>query len=129
MATMPGFRKSLQCPGCANTTLAEFYEPAGAALCPRCGLVFFYDSLRRLEAVQAKRDAEFDALRERLQTLKDTSADSLDFIELAMELEEFGVTRENLKAANVETLEDLKHFIELLADQHPINRDLGDQEK
>jgi acyl carrier protein len=113
---MPGFRKSLQCPGCANTTLVEFYEPAGAALCPRCGLVFFYDSLRRLEAVQAKRDAEFDflefdALHERLQTLNDTGADSLDFVELAMELEESGITVDDLKARKIETLEDLLRFM------------------
>jgi acyl carrier protein len=112
MATMPGFSKSLRCPGCANTTLAEFYEPAGAAICPRCGLVFLRDSLSRIEAVHAKRDAEFDVLWERLKEMNDNGADSLDFLELTMELEESGVTIEDLKAANVQTLEDLKRFIE-----------------
>jgi len=62
--------------------------------------------------VQAKRDAEFDALRQRLQALKDTSADSLDFIELAMELEESGITMEDLKARKIETLEDQLRFMQ-----------------
>jgi hypothetical protein len=48
---------------------------------------------------------------------------------LAIELEKNGITREDLKAANVQTLEDLNCFIELLADQYPINRSLGDQEQ
>src|SRR5262249_6900057 len=112
MATTPGFRKSLRCPGCANTTLAEFYEPAGAALCPRCGLGFFYDSLRKLEDVQGQRDVEVAYLLwTQRKDRNDSGANSLDFLELAMKLEELGVTIEDLKAENVQTLEDLKRFI------------------
>jgi acyl carrier protein len=103
---------ALRCPVCANTTLAEFYEPAGATLCARCGFVFLRDSLR-IETVKAKRHAEFDMrLWERLKEMNDKGADSLDFLELAMELEKSGVTIEDLKAANVQTLEDLKRFME-----------------
>ena len=42
----------------------------------------------------------------------DTGADSLDLVELAMELEEAGITVEDLKAGNVQTLEDLGRYLE-----------------
>jgi acyl carrier protein len=126
MATTSGPTESLQCPICGNATLAEFYEPAGATICPRCGFVFLRDSLKRFVAVEAERQAEFDALRKQVMEitnraeldtfikslLNDNRADSLDLVELAMELEEAGVTVEDLKAGNVLTLEDLKRYID-----------------
>src|SRR5262245_12811760 len=65
------------CPVCGSRTLLEFYEPAGAALCADCGhiLRWFCDrfSLRTLL----------------LETrLGDLGADSLDLVELVMEIEE-----------------------------------------
>jgi len=69
--------------------------------------------------VQAERQTEFDVLHERLrkiasqvERLMDTGADSLDLVELAMELEEAGITVEDLKAGNVQTLEDLGRYLE-----------------
>jgi acyl carrier protein len=104
----------MRCPVCANGTLAEFYEPAGTTICPRCGFVVLRDSLGRIAAEQAERPAELDVLRDRLQILRDEGADSLDFLQLAMDLEKAGITIEDLKARNVQTLEDLERYIELI---------------
>ena len=99
-------------PGLRQREPGEFYEPAGTVICARCGLLFLRDSLGKIGAVEAERSADFDALRERLKVIKDTGADSIAFLELAMELDESGITIEDLKAENVRTLEDLKRFIE-----------------
>src|SRR5262245_9848948 len=65
------------CPVCGCRTLLEFYEPAGAALCADCGHIvrWFCDrfSLRTL-VLEA--------------SLADLGADSLDLVELVMEIEE-----------------------------------------
>jgi acyl carrier protein len=35
---MPGLKES-RCPACGNAALPEFSQPAGLALCPRCGIL------------------------------------------------------------------------------------------
>jgi acyl carrier protein len=68
--------------------LLEFCDPAGVALCPRCGLL-----LCRLRGRLASLyGADPDQITLATSFVEDLGADSLDVVELVMELEEeFGV--------------------------------------
>jgi acyl carrier protein len=84
------------CPVCGNQAVLEFYEPPGVALCPRCGLI-----VRRLHG----RLAPFAGLGTSLRNL---GADSLDVVEVLLELEEeFGLTIPADAAGRLDTVEDL----------------------
>jgi len=60
--------------------------------------------------VIANRHPDFDMrLWQRLKEMNDNGA--VDLLNLSIELEKSGVTIEDLKGANVQTLEDLKRFM------------------
>jgi len=87
------------CPSCGNAALPEFSQPAGVALCPRCGTLLrrsrgalvpvglSTESVSNFVVTRMRGD---DKTRERI--INDLGADSLDVVELMMALEEeFGV--------------------------------------
>ena len=92
------------CPVCGNRTLLEFYEPAGAALCTRCGHILRWFRER------------FALDRIPLGTkLTDLGLDSLDIVELVMELEEeYGVAIPDEIAERITTIEEAIYHLELL---------------
>ena len=60
--------------------------------------------------MKANRHPDFDMrLWQKLKEMNDDGA--VDLLDLSMKLEKSGVTIEDLKAANVQTLEDLKRFM------------------
>jgi acyl carrier protein len=89
--------------------LPEFYAPAGVALCPRCGLL-----LRRLRGRLAPLCGtvpEWIALSTSFAA--DLGADSLDLVELLLELEEeFGVSISDEEAERIKTVADALRCIE-----------------
>jgi hypothetical protein len=87
MTSFPGAEQP-HCPVCGSAVLLELYEPAGARLCPRCGLLldWFRQWLGRTHGPARARIL----LDSRL--VEDLGVDSLDLVELALEVEDrFGV--------------------------------------
>jgi acyl carrier protein len=103
------------CPVCGSTVLLELCDPAGARLCPRCGLLldWFRQWLGRAHGPGRKRIL----LDSRL--FEDLGFDSLDLVELGMELEDrFGVRVHLLdEEGAVRTVADLLRRIARRQDQ------------
>ena len=83
--------------------------PGGDSCCPSCGqlLWWFRDRLSRQARVAPERITLCSSFSE------DIGADSLDIVELVMELEEeFGVTIPDAEADRIKTVADAIRFIE-----------------
>jgi acyl carrier protein len=94
-----------RCPSCGAYAFLELVEPAGVALCARCGRRF----LRNCSKL-AVSPGPFD-----LSTLldEDLGADSFDVVELMTELEqEFDVSIPQHRAKKVKTIGDVIATIE-----------------
>ncbi len=93
-----------RCKICGEVTLLEPSLPLGDAVCPRCGnlVVWFRDRIGANLGIDAEAiplDASF---------LHDLHADSLDIVELVMELEEeFGFVLPDDEAEHMQTLADV----------------------
>ncbi|MBI3465069.1 MAG: acyl carrier protein [Planctomycetes bacterium] len=104
----PPVEPRLCCPLCGNAALVEFYEPPGVALCVQCGLLLrrLRDRLAPLYGVAPDRINLYASLR------NDLGADSLDQVELVMELEEeFDITIPDQVVERMETIEDIILYI------------------
>ena len=83
-----------RCPSCGNTALPEFSQPAGLALCPRCGMLvrrsrrelvpigFSSESVSKLVVSRMRGD---DILRERIEAkIRQVVAERLGIEEAAV---------------------------------------------
>ena len=96
------------CPVCGAVAAIEPSYPGGDACCPACGhlLWWFRDRLSRDSGIAAERITLASSFAEDLQ------ADSLEIVELVMELEEeFGVTIPDAEAEQIKTVEDAIRYI------------------
>jgi acyl carrier protein len=118
-----------QCPVCRTLICIEPSQPLGDAPCPSCGtLLWFYDTsagmrFHESQAVAPLRAKLFKIISERLGAeaeqitpttsfLRDVGADSLDVVELVMEVEkEFGVTISDDEAENIKTVGDAIDYL------------------
>ena len=103
------------CPICGAEANIEYSEPIGDATCPSCGHLLW----RRSEIVDQLRNRISKALDVPIESvtlpmyLKDLGADSLDTVELAMDLEEeFDISLTASEAEKIETIADLLGIIE-----------------
>ena len=91
----------VRCPLCGQAALLELCDPSGVALCPRCGLL-----LRWLQGRLTFLSGTLDAI-ELGASFADLGMDSLDIVELVVELEEeFDVQIPEDEAAQIKTVED-----------------------
>ena len=96
-----------RCPVCGRVGLLALVEPAGAALCARCGEVFLW--IHAHLARQLRREKVMIQLKTQLKHL---GLDSLDVVELVMDLEEqFGFSVPDDVAEGWITIEDLVRWI------------------
>jgi acyl carrier protein len=98
-----------RCPVCGKTCAVEPSYPGGDACCPRCGqlLWWFRDRLSRDTRFAPERITFFSSFAE------DIGVDSLDIVELVMELdEEFEVTIPDDEAERIKTVADAIRYIE-----------------
>ncbi len=106
-----------RCPLCEATTKIEFSEPAGDATCPNCGCLLWL-AADVLTTLQNKIEAATGVAADKpspLSPLKDLDlgSDSLDIIELVMELEEeFSIAISPEDARRIETVGDAIRYIE-----------------
>ena len=104
-----------ECPLCGATTNLEFSEPSGDAVCPNCGVLVWFSS-KTLSAIQRQFADLLDVAVDRITadtTLADLGADSLDMVELVMELEkDFGVSIPDDVAQQIRTVGDAIRYIE-----------------
>jgi acyl carrier protein len=120
-----------RCPLCASEVCIEPSQPAGDAPCPNCGHLLWFLSVggsRRFyerDAIpETKRHAVEAAIRRVMERRKvdlgvapaasdDLGLDSLDVVELVMELEEeFRVTIPDHEAENIKTVADAIALLE-----------------
>jgi acyl carrier protein len=96
-----------RCPICGKLSTVEFSLPPGDSVCPSCGHLLWWlkDRLSHHTGVS------FDEVE--LSTI--VTDDSLDTIELVMELEEeFYITVSEHEAANLKTVKDVLQYIQRL---------------
>lgn len=96
------------CPICGRRSHLEYSDPGGDACCPNCGslLWWFRDHVsgRGLDAQQITFASSF---------VEDLGADSLDTVEMVMELEEeFNLTIPDEVAEQIRTVADAVRWIE-----------------
>jgi hypothetical protein len=92
-----------RCPVCGKLAIVELSDPAGDTICPTCGqlLWWFRDRLGGGSTLQEWIGHHLDDL-----------ADSLDVVELVMELEEeFQITIPDSVAAEFRTLGDVIRYL------------------
>jgi acyl carrier protein len=97
-----------RCPVCGKMSAVEPSYPGGDSCCPSCGqlLWWFRDRLSRNAGVAPERITLSSLFTE------DIGADSLEIVELVMELEEeFQVTIPDDEAERIKTVADAIRFI------------------
>lgn len=98
-----------RCPICGQRSHMELSDPAGDACCPKCGslLWWFRDRLSRSGGLDPQR-ITFDS-----SFVDDLGADSLDDVELIMELEEeLHVSIPDEVAEQIKTVGDAVRWLE-----------------
>jgi acyl carrier protein len=101
---------AIRCPICGGDVFLELVEPVGVALCPRCGLL-----LRRICGKLGVFEGQVDLST---SLVEDLGLDSLDLVEVVMELEqEFGITIPEDRAEKIKTIGDAIATIESLAER------------
>ncbi len=97
------------CPVCGKMSALEPSYPGGDSCCPSCGqlLWWFQDRLSRDAGITPAEVTLSSSFTE------DIGADSLDIVELLMELEEeFGITIPDNEAEQIKTVADAIRYIE-----------------
>lgn len=105
-----------RCPICQAIVSAEPSEPAGDAPCPKCGhlIWWFKNKLSPL----AGRNVSSNLQKPDERYLRDLAAESLDVVELIMEIEdEFGITISDDDYDGFRTLGDVIRFLRLHPDR------------
>jgi len=102
-----------ECPVCQKTLCIEPSSPVGDAPCPHCGSLLWFVNLGSAIRVFSHEDIPADKrkLIEMLGSLR-SSDDSLDRVELVMELEEeFSITIPEDELEKMKTIDDVIDFI------------------
>jgi acyl carrier protein len=103
-----------RCPLCGTETQLEFSQPEDDATCPACGILLA-KSAQLLAKLQKFIAEQLGVAPEKIspQTkLKAVGMDSLDAVELVMELEEYlGIHIPDHVALRLETIEDLIRYL------------------
>jgi acyl carrier protein len=110
-----------RCPLCSAETALNFSDPAGDAPCPNCGCLMWRSTVM-LERLRDRWtvDHPTSAAKSWAETaLKDLGADSLDVVELVMELEEeFDINIPDEDAEKIQTIGDLIRYLEKRQKEH-----------
>src|SRR5262245_36824086 len=94
------------CPVCGQRALLAVVDPAGAELCANCGALFkwFCDRMSRF--------APADRITLEASLARDLGADSLDIVELVMELEQDqGIRIPDVEIEHMDTILDILRYI------------------
>ena len=106
-----------ECPLCGASTNLESSQPSGDAVCPNCGSLVWF-SAKLLSTFQRHFADLLGVSSDRITpdtALPDFGADSLDTVELFMELEEeFGISIPDEVAQRIRTVGDAIRYIEEL---------------
>jgi acyl carrier protein len=106
-----------RCPLCGATTDLEYSKPLGDTVCPNCGCLIWLSEqdLNRMRDMLSRR---FEKPAESISVdsiLRELGADSLDTVELVMELEEeFDISIPEEDAAKIRTVADAIRYLEEL---------------
>jgi acyl carrier protein len=104
-----------RCPVCGGDTDLEFSQPNGDATCPNCGCLLWkankvVSKLQRIIAEQLGVDPE--RVKPDASLIKELGADSLDSVELVMELEEeFDIDIPDVDAERIQTVGDAIRYL------------------
>jgi acyl carrier protein len=94
------------CPVCGEPALLEVVDPAGAALCANCGALFMWFCSRLGRFAPADRITLYASLA------RDLGADSLDIVELVMELEQdLGIRIPDVEMEHMDTILDILRYL------------------
>ena len=94
------------CPICGQAALLELIDPSGAALCPNCGALFEWFRHRLAQLVPSERVTLHASLA------KDLGADSLDVVEIVMEMEEEqGIRISDEEMEHIDTIADILRYV------------------
>ena len=97
------------CPICRKSLRLEPSPPAGDAPCPNCGHLLWWFKDHFAETHGASRDL----ISPETSFVEDLGADSVDTVELVMELEEeFDITIPDVDAERIATVADAIRYIE-----------------
>ena len=104
-----------RCVLCGAQTNLEFSDPAGDAPCPNCGHLLWH-SAQLFSTIQNRLaeilDTSFEKITAETST-SDLAPDSLDTVELIMQLEEyFDLTIPNEAAERLQTVGDIVRYLE-----------------
>jgi len=117
------------CPVCQNLVCIEPSQPSGDAPCPNCGaLLWFYgaptelrlypaefaDAIRAplADLVSEQLGVDLDAVTDTASFVRDLGSDSLDAVELVMDLEEeFDIDIPEDEAEKIQTVGDIIDYI------------------
>jgi acyl carrier protein len=100
-----------RCPICGSATNLEFSDPAGDALCPNCGCLL-WTSTRVVESLRERYESFLNGEITGETIFSDLGIDSLDTVELVMELEEeFDIDIPEADAAKIRNVEDVVRYI------------------
>lgn len=106
-----------RCPLCGAATNLEFSVPPGDAVCPKCGCLIWL-SEQNLNRLRDLLSPALDKPAESINAdsmLRELGGDSLDTVELVMELEEeFDVNIPEEEAEQIRTIADLIRYLERL---------------
>lgn len=104
-----------RCPLCGAESKLEYSEPAGDATCPRCGCLLWAsgEMLARWQEFLGERlGVEPDRIGPGFDFVNDLGADSLDTVELVMELEEeFDISIPDEAAEKIQTVGDAIRYV------------------
>lgn len=104
------------CPICGCPALPELCDPAGIALCARCGHLFHRLQKHLVDTLFVR--PERVCLH--MSFIKDLASDSLDIVELIMRVEEdWGLKISDEEATRIDTVADLLRFIATHTRQEP----------
>jgi acyl carrier protein len=104
-----------RCPLCGVATNIEFSDPGRDAPCPGCGYLLWRSQqlLERLISHLAELGVDPEKIDAETSLTKDLGADSLDAVELVMELEEeFDLDIPNADAEQIRTIGDYIRYLQ-----------------
>jgi acyl carrier protein len=111
-----------RCPVCGADWRIEPSQPTGDAPCPSCGVLVWFDRRDKEREVTEYIAQKLGVPRKLLLapgvTFQDLGADSLDIVELMMELEEvYELNISDEDSENLKTVEDIIEYILRRIDQ------------
>ncbi len=104
-----------ECPLCVACTNIEFSDPAGDATCPNCGCLLG-ETARILEEVRNRFAESLNVSADRFPVharFDELGADSLDMVEMVMDLEEqLDINISDEAAQKIQTIGELVRYLE-----------------